>query len=277
MQSIELSDATGFLERYADMPIPGLLPRNVDVWLPANYHSSSEAFPVIYMHDGQNLFDPALAYIGVDWGIDEALENLIASQTINGAIVVGIWNSEQRIRDYLPAKPFYSASAAMQAQFETAVGGGPLSDEYLAWIVKTLKPQIDARYRTHPESEHTSIMGASMGGLISLYALVRYPKVFGNAGCVSTHWPIGASPLVSWLGKRLPKAGSHRIYFDFGTEDLDAEYEPYQIEMDGFMQAAGYIQGDDWLTQKFVGAGHSELAWRERAELPLAFLLGASV
>lgn len=114
-------------------------------------------------------------------------------------------------------------------------------------------------------------MGASMGGLISLYALVEYPQIFGNAGCVSTHWPIGASSLVAWLGKRLPKAGKHRIYFDFGTEDLDAEYEPYQIEMDGFMQAAGYIQGDNWLTQKFVGAGHSELAWRERAELPLAF------
>ncbi|GAA5526992.1 alpha/beta hydrolase-fold protein [Herpetosiphon gulosus] len=277
MQTIELSDATGFLERYANMDIPGLLPRNVDVWLPANYHSSSEAFPVIYIHDGQNVFDPALAYIGVDLGVDEALENLIATQTINGAIVVGIWNSEQRIRDYLPAKPFYTANAAAQAQFVAAVGGVPLSDQYLAWIVKTLKPQIDATYRTHPEPEHTSIMGASMGGIISLYALVEYPKVFGNAGCLSTHWPIGASPLVRWFGQRLPKPNKHRLYFDFGTEGLDAEYEPYQREMDGWMQAAGYRQSRNWLTKKFVGADHSEHAWRERIELPLAFLLGASV
>ena len=277
MQTIELSDATGFLERYADVAIAGLLPRHVDVWLPANYHSSEETFPVIYMHDGQNLFDPALAYIGIDMGVDEAIENLIASQTINGAIVVGIWNSEQRIRDYLPAKPFYSSSKAMQAQFVAAVGGEPLSDHYLAWMVNELKPQIDATYRTDPEPEATRMMGASMGGLISLYALVQYPEVFGNAGCLSTHWPIGGSALVEWFGKRLPEPGEHRIYFDFGTEDLDAEYEPFQREMDGFMHAAGYRQGDDWLTKKFIGAGHSEQAWRERAELPLAFVLGASV
>ncbi len=277
MQLIELSDETGFLERYADVAVAGLLPRHVDVWLPANYQHTDESFPVIYMHDGQNLFDPAHSYIGVDMGVDEAIENLIASQTSNGAIVVGIWNSEQRIRDYLPAKPLYTTSAAMQAQFAAAVGGPPLSDEYLAWLVNQLKPQIDATYRTHPEPEHTSIMGASMGGLISLYALVQYPKVFGNAGCLSTHWPIGASPLVAWFGQHLPKAGKHRIYFDFGTEDLDAEYEPFQREMDALMQAAGYRQGRNWLTKKFVGAGHSERAWRERIELPLAFLLGARV
>jgi predicted alpha/beta superfamily hydrolase len=112
-----------------------------------------------------------------------------------------------------------------------------------------------------------------MGGLISLYALTEYPSVFGRAGCVSTHWPIGGSLLVDYFGNVLPRPGDHRIYFDYGTETIDADYEPYQLRMDALMQAAGYERGADWITQKFEGAEHSERAWRARVDVPLKFLL----
>ena len=112
-----------------------------------------------------------------------------------------------------------------------------------------------------------------MGGLISAYAICEYPEVFGGAGCVSIHWPLGDGLIVDWFARHLPKPGSHRLYFDFGTETLDAAYEPYQRRVDAIMRAAGYTEGRDWLTLKFAGAAHSEKSWRERVDLSLAFLL----
>jgi enterochelin esterase-like enzyme len=112
-----------------------------------------------------------------------------------------------------------------------------------------------------------------MGGLISLYAIEQYPDVFGGAGCVSTHWPAGGPDLVDALGAALPPAGRHRLYFDFGTAGLDAEYEPLQQRMDNHLRAAGYTEGVDWRTIKFPGADHNEPAWRSRVHVPLRFLL----
>ena len=98
------------------------------------------------------------------------------------------------------------------------------------------------------------------------------PGVFGGAGCVSTHWPAGRNALVHAMGTALPRAGSHRLYFDYGTATLDSSYEPYQQRMDGYVEAAGYRRGKDWVTLKFPGADHSESAWSARVHLPLQFL-----
>jgi enterochelin esterase-like enzyme len=117
------------------------------------------------------------------------------------------------------------------------------------------------------------IMASSMGGLISLYALVEYPEIFSGAGCLSTHWPIGENPLVECLGRALPPACRHRLYFDFGTTRLDTTYAPVQQRMDTFVRAAGYVHGWDWLTHTFEGAEHTEAAWRDRVHLPLRWLL----
>jgi len=143
------------------------------------------------------------------------------------------------------------------------------------YIITELKPFIDATYPTLADRQNTFMMGSSMGGLISLFALIEYPAIFGGAGCLSTHWPAGEEALVDFLGSRLPPAGQHRLYFDFGTATLDAAYEPYQHRMDGWLQAAGYQQGRDWLTRKFEGAEHSERAWRARVDIPLQFLLNS--
>jgi hypothetical protein len=98
--------------------------------------------------------------------------------------------------------------------------------------------------------------------------------VFQGAGCLSTHWPAGEDILIAYLRKVLPRPGKHKIYFDYGTETLDASYEMYQKQADQVMRAAGYKEGQDWVTYKFAGAEHSERAWRERVHIPLAFLLG---
>jgi predicted alpha/beta superfamily hydrolase len=250
--------------------------RPVEVWLPPGYDDGDARYPVIYMHDGQNLFDPSTAYGGIDWGIDEALTGLIRDGATAGAIVVGVWNTgENRWREYMPEKFVRrSLKQRLRALFITRLRGVPYSDAYLKLLVREVKPFIDNMYRTLPDPPHTCVMGSSMGGLISLYALEEYPDVFGAAGCVSTHWPAGGEDLVDAMADALPPSGRNKLYFDYGTATLDAEYEPLQRRMDQRLEAAGYTRGVDWMTEKFPGAEHSERAWRERVAIPLRYLLG---
>ncbi len=262
------------IETHAALPSKFVAPRRVDVWLPPGYDSNpSERYPVIYMHDGQNLFDPATSYGGVPWAADLALLRLMATGQTRGAIIVGIWNTAARFSEYLPEKAVPAAAYAdLVAQFKLSPVP-PQGDAYLKYLVTELKPFIDHTYRTQPEPAHTSTMGSSMGAFISAYAICEYPDVFGRAGCISIHWPLGDGVVIDWFAHHLPQPGTHQIYFDFGTETLDAAYEPYQRKVDAIMQAAGYRAGVDWLTCKFAGAQHSERSWRERVDIPLAFFL----
>ena len=117
-------------------------------------------------------------------------------------------------------------------------------------------------------------MGSSMGGLISLYALVAYPQVFGGAGCFSTHWPVMKDFMRTYLQEKLPPAGAHKFYYDYGTEGLDAEYAPYQLAVDALMLDKGYQHGVDWITRRYPSADHHERAWRARLHIALRFFLG---
>ncbi len=248
-------------------------PRHVDVWLPPTYHASHEHYPVCYMHDGQNLFADADSGSGLSWAADAAMQRLIDGGITRGAIIVGIWHSTTRTQDYMPARPFHSFPTVERERIVAHMNGEPKSDAYLRFLVDELKPVIDATYRTQSDRANTFILGSSMGGLISLYALTEYPQVFGGAGCISTHWPIGGDLLVDALAAQLPPPGNHRIYFDYGDQELDAQYPPFQQRMDRHMQAAGYTHGHDWLTMPFPGTGHHERYWRDRVDLPLTFLL----
>jgi len=264
----------GNLNRHANFPSQLVPPRHVDVWCPPGYGSSSSRYRVLYMHDGQNLFDPSTAYGGVDWGMDEAIVSMMSSGEIPGFIVVGIWNcGEKRWREYMPQKATENNSVLMATFIKTA-GGEPWSDNYLRFLVEEVKPFVDENYRTQTGQPDTFVMGSSMGGLISLYALEQYPHIFSGAGCVSTHWPAGKMRLVNSMGRNLPAPGQHKLYFDFGTTTLDAQYEKYQLRMDAHLRNAGYRSGVDWLTRKFEGAAHNEASWRERVNIPLKFLLG---
>ncbi len=263
------------IETPATLPSKFVAPRRVDVWLPPGYDANAaERYPVVYLHDGQNLFDPATSYGGVPWSADVAMARLMAARLTRGAIIVGVWNTGARFAEYLPQKAVSAtAYADLVAQFKLSPAP-PQGDAYLKYLVTELKPFIDRSYRTRPERAHTFTMGSSMGALISAYALCEYPEIFGGAGCVSIHWPLGDGMAIDWFARHLPKPGAHRLYFDFGTETLDATYEPYQRRVDAVMRAAGYREGVDWLTCKFAGAEHSERSWRERVDIPLAFLLG---
>ena len=272
---VPLSDGTGYLDRYQDFPSNKIPARNVDVWYPQLYiEQPGYHFPVVYMHDGQNLFDPELAFKGVDWGMDETIEGLINEGLVPGMIVVGIWNTPQRDREYMPRKPLLaSRSQSILKRIQLRLEGLPTSDAYLQFIVEELKPFIDANYRTLPDQPHTFVMGSSMAGLISAYALSEYPDVFGGAGCLSPHWPYRDGILVEYFGQALPRAGRHKLYFDFGTQGLDADYEPYQQKLDQYLTRLGYHYGEDWITEKFEGDDHFEQAWRERVHLPLRLFL----
>jgi predicted alpha/beta superfamily hydrolase len=248
--------------------------RNVDVWLPPGYGKDpGQRYPVLYMHDGQNLFDPATSYGNVDWAVDEAMTRLIEQGEVREAIVVGIWNTPKRFAEYMPQRAVQGMKEIKMPGFDIRAED-VVSDRYLAFLVTELKPFIDSTYRTLPDRANTTIMGSSMGGLISQYAMSRYPDVFGGAGCVSTHWPAGDGIALDDFAAHLPDPATHRYWFDFGTATLDASYEPYQQRADEILRTAGYVEGQNWITQKFEGAEHSEKAWRLRVDQPLTFLVG---
>jgi predicted alpha/beta superfamily hydrolase len=247
----------------------------VDVWLPPSYGKEPDKrYPVLYMHDGQNLFDPSLSYTGVDWDIDGAMTRLIDAGDIREAIVVGIWNTPLRFAEYMPKAPVHTEVVG------SGIEGRPIgrtedirSDEYLRFLVDELKPFIDIRYRTLTGRDDTLIMGSSMGGLISLYAAAQHPEIFGGVGAVSTHWPACDGCVIDWLAVHVPDPRTHRLYFDHGTAALDAMYPPHQARMDALLRKGGHIEGDNWITRRFEGAEHNETAWRARVEIPLKFLL----
>lgn len=269
-------NATGTTASWHRVPSQHVDARDVDVWLPPSYgRDPSRRYPVLYMHDGQNLFDPSLSYTGIDWDIDGAMTRLIEAGEVREAIVVGVSNTPLRFAEYMPKAPVRTATV------DSGIEGGPVgavddirSDDYLRFVVEELKPFIDAQYRTQSGRDDTSIMGSSMGGLISLYAIARHPEVFGGVGAISTHWPACGGCMVDWFGAHLPDAGEHRLYFDHGTVGIDARYAPHQARMDAALRAAGYVEGREWITRGFQGAEHNEAAWRARVDLPLRFLLG---
>ena len=265
----------GALERHENFRSKFIAARHVDVWSPPGYFENvEECYPVIYMHDGQNLFDSAVAFGGSGWEIDKTLARLMETQKICGALVVGIWNTDRRYREYMPQKPFESlALERHHANFINSYGGPAISDAYLQFMVEELKPFIDKNYHAFTDQAHTFVMGSSMGGLISLYAISEYPDIFGGAGCLSTHWPAGENELVDKMAEKLPDPQTHKLYFDYGTEGLDAFYGPYQKRMDEYLHSAGYEDNVNLMTLQFAGADHSENAWRERVEIPLSFLL----
>ena len=169
---------------------------------------------------------------------------------------------------------------------KTWLNNTKLSDKYLGFITRELKPFIDSTYSTLPDRENTFMMGSSMGGLISIYAICSLPSVIGGVACLSTHWPmLNPVPeddirtlllfegMFNFLFHYLPDPESHNIYFDHGTLTLDALYGENQKSIDGLMVKHGFTE-DNWQTKVFEGEDHSEKSWADRLEIPLKFLLG---
>ena len=278
-QTEDIKKFPDFKSKYVD-------PRNVDIWLPPSYETSpNKKYPVLYMHDGQSLFEPGRSLSGEEWEVDEMMTKLIKENKIQEAIVVGIWNTPKRFREYQPNKPFENLAIEnkyLREILDEEYNGGPLADDYLKFIFEELKLFVDSNFRTLKNKKNTFMMGSSMGGLITIYAETQYPEVFGAVACLSTHFPVSLkqnipeipSLIINYLKLNLPEGKNNRIYFDYGTKTLDSWYEPYQKKMDEAMKSKGYIQGKNWETRKFEGEEHTEAAWRKRLDVPLLFLLG---
>ena len=273
--------ASGTIIRFENYLSQYVQPRNIDVWLPRGYVPSKK-YAVLYMNDGQMLFDSEVTWNKEEWRVDEHISSLLQSKTIMDCIVVAISNTgESRHAEYFPWKPIVKLPAKIR---DTLVAqelqGKSQSDNYLLFLVKELKPYIDKQFSTYKDQRHTFIAGSSMGALISLYAICEYPRVFYGAACLSTHWPgslLNYSddiPLafLAYLENHLPDPDTHRIYFDYGSNGLDSHYKKYQRMADKLMKEVGYKK-KHWFTQECPGEDHSENAWSKRLQIPLSFLL----
>lgn len=230
--------------------------RDLLVALPPEYSETGAAHSVIYMQDGQNLFDPATSYAG-DWGLFDALGESAADGT--PPILVAIPNMGRRRRyEYGP--------------FRDIIHGGGGADRYLAFVAETVKPLVDASFRTRPERSHTVIAGASLGGLISLYGLYRYADVFGAAGVLSPALWFADGAILRFV-EDLADLSVGRIHLDVGTEEGDDALLDVR-RLRELLIAAGHVEGRDLSYLEEEGGEHDEEAWGRRFSEAIPFLLG---
>ena len=282
--------SVGKLDFYPAFESPsGLVtPRNVYVWLPDNY-SKGKKYAVVYMSDGQNLFDPEKMFNHQEWRVDETFGGLLKEGKIRNCIVVGVANSfRTRSQEYFPQDVFdlYSPELKEYSKSKRLGEDDLLGNNYLRFLVEELKPFIDKTYSTRKDRDNTFHMGSSMGGLISSYAVARYPEVFGGAGCLSTHSVLYITNYdaeqdfidpanqcyVDYLKATLKPNGS-KIYMDRGDQTLDAQYPKYQDRLDRMFKDAGWDDAH-YVSKVYPGLAHVEDSWASRLDVPVLFLLG---
>jgi predicted alpha/beta superfamily hydrolase len=228
--------------------------RDLFVWVPPAHDRSERRYPVLYMHDGQNLFDPRLSY-AEPWRVDRALDR--ASKRSVEAIVVGIPNmGVDRINEYSP--------------YVDAKAGGGKADLYLEWVIGTVKPLIDARFRTRPERHFTGIVGSSMGGLLSLYAFLRNPGVFGFVGAMSPSLWFANRSIFTTLEESARVDG--RVYLDIGGREGKVALDDARRMRDALI-AKGYALGRELRWVEDSSGRHTEADWGRRFGEALPFLL----
>ncbi len=236
--------------------------RKIRVYLPPTYRENPLVrMPVLYMHDGQNLFSPVTAFGGNEWRIDEAMDQGAEDGSIREAIVVGIDNTPERVAELTPTMvPGY---------------GGGKADAYLEMIEKELAPLVERDLRVLPGRENRGIAGSSLGGLLSSYAGVRRGSVFGLVGSFSpSTWWDGRVILEEVASLPGRPAKPIRVYVDSGDAGPSADDVVNTKELAASYRSAGYKDGVDLLYLVQPGARHSEVFWAERAPRALGFLLG---
>jgi predicted alpha/beta superfamily hydrolase len=259
---------TGDVEIYPDFRATRLgNRRSIIVLLPPGYHDDTERrYPVLYMHDGQNLFDSTTSFIGVEWGVDEAANRLMEEGQVEPLIIVGIYNTSNRAYEYTPA-----------ADASRGDGGG--AELYADFIINDLKPFIDKTYRTKPDRAHTGVMGSSLGGVCSLYLGWEHADVFSRIGAMSTSYGWANKDIVRRIEASAPAPGL-RLWIDMGTaeetRDRDGDGVPDIIELHRAVRDTlvgyGMKLGRDLMYVEAEGAVHNEHAWAARFPRALKFL-----
>lgn len=243
-----------------DSPLKEFPGRMVRVWLPPGYDRGKERYPVVYVHDGQNFFDPGGPF--GSWSADKVAEEEVRAGRVRPAILVAIDNTPDRVREYLPPPD-------VVPEGRPAAGELGRADLYARYLLEVVKPFVDRTYRTLPGRDHTLALGASMGGVVSHYLLEKHGEVFGAAGVFSpAYW---VSPKFFAESLRKPKPDG-RIYLDMGTRE-GRSYWPDVIRIyQHWVTGGAVILGDLWF-QPGIRAEHNEKAWKERLPAALRFLL----
>lgn len=235
---------TGNVEYLGQMQGNGILNRDVIVLLPNDYESNPEKqYPVLYMHDGQNLFDPSTSSFGVDWEIDEILDSLSKLGTVEIPIVVGIYNTSERTVDYTVGKQ---------------------SEGYAKFVVEVVKPFIDQNYRTLSDPENTAVGGSSYGGLISFKMAWEYPHIFSKAFCLSPAFKVQN---IDYVQNVLDYKGDRKdltFYIDNGGVGLEEQLQPGIDDMLKALEAKGYKEDKDYFWVLDKEARHFESDWAKR-------------
>jgi len=244
---------TGNVKYFKHLTGKGILPRDVIVWLPPDYNTNAARhYPVLYMHDGQNIFDPETSSFGVDWQIDETADSLIRNNIIAPLIIVGIYNTQDRNLDYSPGKK---------------------GNAYMNFIVNKLKPLVDSTFRTKPGRKYSAIGGSSMGGLISFMLVWKYNSIFSKAICMSPALKIDMFDYVKEIEKDSTKKNII-LYIDNGGIGLEERLQPGINDMLKVLLKKGFKYNKNLFWIKSSNARHNEAAWAKRMALPLKLFYG---
>ncbi len=245
---------TGTVRYHRNFPASGLAARDVRVWLPPGYETDPKArYPVLYMHDGQNVFDPNTSFLGAEWRADEVADSLIRAGKIREILIVAVANTPQRSREY---------------------SDGEMGQKYLNFLVNELKPFIDRNYRTRPERAHTAVMGSSMGGLISFLAGWYYPEVFSMAACLSPAFIWNDFHSVQLVRNYRGPQKNIRIYMDNGGLGREDTLQVGCDSMRTALKKIGFREGQNLRWYRDPHGQHNERAWARRLWRPLLFLFG---
>ncbi len=247
---------TGKVEYHKNFTFDSLKTRDIIVWLPPDYEKNKDIhYPVLYMHDGQNIVDPRTSSMFIDWQVDETTDSLIRNNLIEPIIIVGIYNTDDRGAEY---------------------NNTPLGKLYMKFVVDKLKPFIDSKYRTKPDRLNTAVAGSSMGGLISFMLAWEYPEVFSKAACFSPAFKFENLNInyVDVVKNYKGKKRNLLFYIDNGGINLEIRLQPGIDEMIEALKEKDYIPEKDFYVTIDKDADHNEAAWAKRMWRPLKLFFG---
>jgi predicted alpha/beta superfamily hydrolase len=248
---------TGNYRVHEDIHSRHVCHRKVIVWLPPSYEEQQDQrYPVLYMHDGQQVFDPATSTWGRSWEVDRTATRLIHAKKIQDIIVVAAYSTDQRDKEYVPPQK---------------------GEDYTRYMVEELKPFIDRNYRTRPDRQHTAVAGASLGGLISFYMAWKHPDIYFAAACFSPAFDYKGERSVFDLVKATRKTPDLRLLLYGGVaDDLEQELITGMREMAKLLHRRKQFKDpDNLMVIEDTGGAHNEATWAQHMEECLRFLFGA--